>query len=276
MIKGLEYLPKPGELLYHYCSPATLLAVAQYRTLRLSSVTSMNDSLELQWGVRLLADYAEKKWADETKHVFSELLEAFSSRFGFLASCFSTEGDMLSQWRAYADDGRGFCIGFDPAAVASIPSRLLRVCYEKSAQEKILSDALSEVLMEDGVEVSDEEGDKRTDQLVMLLLDVIGFKNPAFKEEQEVRLVRLMYHQGEEFPLLLPGSGEIDLHGVKFQMRGSKPSPYLDVQLPGDNAGIKEIVIGPRADVTDRELQLMMGALGFKGIVLRRSEASYR
>jgi hypothetical protein len=23
------------------------------------------------------------------------------------------KGDMLSQWRGYADDGKGFCIGFD-------------------------------------------------------------------------------------------------------------------------------------------------------------------
>lgn len=66
------------------------------------------------------------------------------------------------------------------------------------------------------------------------------------------------------------------MHGVQFQMRGSKPSPYIDVQLPEDNAGIREIFIGPRADVTDRELQLMLGALGFKGIALKRSEASYR
>ena len=28
--------------------------------------------------------------------------------------CFSEEGDILPQWRSYADDGRGFAIGFNP------------------------------------------------------------------------------------------------------------------------------------------------------------------
>ncbi|WP_416152053.1 DUF2971 domain-containing protein [Pseudomonas sp. Bout1] len=30
-----------------------------------------------------------------------------------LATCFSKAGDVLSQWRAYADDGQGYAIGFD-------------------------------------------------------------------------------------------------------------------------------------------------------------------
>ena len=33
-------------------------------------------------------------------------------------SCFSADGDVLSQWRAYADDGHGFAIGFAPAEFA--------------------------------------------------------------------------------------------------------------------------------------------------------------
>lgn len=27
--------------------------------------------------------------------------------------CLSEEGDLLSQWRGYADDGRGMCLGFN-------------------------------------------------------------------------------------------------------------------------------------------------------------------
>ena len=30
-----------------------------------------------------------------------------------LIGCFSKNGDLLSQWRAYAEDGKGFSIGFD-------------------------------------------------------------------------------------------------------------------------------------------------------------------
>lgn len=276
IIDALQYRPKPGELLYHYCSPSTLLAVVQNRTLRLSSVASMNDSQELQWGLRLIATCAQNRWADETQEMFSELMETFTNRVGFLASCFSTEWDMLSQWRAYADDGRGFAIGFDPVELASIPSRIIKVCYERGTQERLLSEALSSVLIEEGVEVSDEEGQSRINDLIELLFDLIGFKNPAFREEQEVRLVKLLYHSVVDDSLILPEADAAGTLKIQFQMRGSRPSPFIDVPLPGASAGIREIVIGPRAEVAEREVQLMLGTLGIRGIALRRSEASYR
>lgn len=41
------------------------------------------------------------------------MLEEHSNLFGKYICCFSKEGDLLSQWRAYANDGKGFSIGFD-------------------------------------------------------------------------------------------------------------------------------------------------------------------
>lgn len=39
-------------------------------------------------------------------------------------SCFSSSGDILSQWRAYADDGAGFSIGFKRAELERLLSKL--------------------------------------------------------------------------------------------------------------------------------------------------------
>ena len=36
-----------------------------------------------------------------------------SSQFHSFVSCFCQSGNLLSQWRAYADKGGGYCIGFD-------------------------------------------------------------------------------------------------------------------------------------------------------------------
>ena len=33
--------------------------------------------------------------------------------FRYYVTCFSYQNDLLSQWRGYADDGRGAAIGFD-------------------------------------------------------------------------------------------------------------------------------------------------------------------
>src|SRR5437868_13516061 len=43
----------------------------------------------------------------------------------FLA-CFSTSGDSLSQWRAYADDAQGFSIGFDTSDL-DVPAKIRSV-----------------------------------------------------------------------------------------------------------------------------------------------------
>jgi hypothetical protein len=43
-----------------------------------------------------------------------------------MIGCFSLEPDVLSQWRAYADNGRGFAIGFSLKDM-NIPAKSLRV-----------------------------------------------------------------------------------------------------------------------------------------------------
>lgn len=40
-------------------------------------------------------------------------------------SCFSKEGDLLSQWRSYADNGRGICIGFNVDILKTILNKEL-------------------------------------------------------------------------------------------------------------------------------------------------------
>lgn len=45
--------------------------------------------------------------------IINKMLEKYSNLFGKYICCFSKEGDLLSQWRAYANDGKGFSIGFD-------------------------------------------------------------------------------------------------------------------------------------------------------------------
>ena len=56
---------------------------------------------ELIWGIGVSVSY-----------VTDELIEA-QDAFIYWAFCLSEEGDLLSQWRGYGDDGRGFSIGFD-------------------------------------------------------------------------------------------------------------------------------------------------------------------
>lgn len=61
------------------------------------------------------------------------------------------EADSLSQWRAYARDGKGFTLGFDGRHLANLANSehaqfgLRRVVYDEISQRTALSDALDTI-----------------------------------------------------------------------------------------------------------------------------------
>lgn len=276
MIRDLQYKPTLGDIVYHYCSPATLLAILQYRTLRLTDVSCMNDSMEMRWGIERLRAVNRGRWTPEVVERFEGVLDTFAKTVTFLASCFSTKRDMLSQWRAYAEDASGYCVGFDANLLSGLPHKLLKVCYEEQAQVKMIETSLMEALDPSPTDGVGEDGAMR---LLECLRDLVGFKNPGFEEEQEVRLVYALgatklndgTRRWEAKPK--PAGDPAD---IRFMMRGSVPSAYVDFDLPWDNAGIKEIMIGPRSNASERELSLMLGTLGFKDVKIEKAKASYR
>lgn len=90
-----------------------------------SHIFNLNDPSELSHGlshaVKILNSKAAKG-PPESK-LFTEDLAAFLQQGGIQKSghyfmcSFSSCGDDLGQWRAYADNGRGYAIGFDAHAL---------------------------------------------------------------------------------------------------------------------------------------------------------------
>ena len=103
----------PPEALYHYCSTSTFHAVVESKTLRLSSLSLSNDTMEGKLVSRTVSRLAAKESMDAAKTLqLQQMLELFDDIFDGLGFCLSEERDLLSQWRGYAEDGSGVCIGF--------------------------------------------------------------------------------------------------------------------------------------------------------------------
>lgn len=301
------YVPTKGGLLYHYCSASTLLAILKSSSLRLGDVSEMNDSMERHWGLEALAQELEKqrKHAPES---FMDFMDAAALRAGnesiCLASCFSTQSDVLSQWRAYAENGAGFAIGLDPFVLQTMPVTLLEVCYDRQTQAERIADgvdylrelhqligrpepALEASLTEEQLQ-DDETGlppllraqiDRFALAVRFLTLDLVAFKNPAFSEESEVRLVHYVVVREDQRVELVPVKSPSKWPDgrepkLDFAMRGSVPICYSDV--PISRKAIKEVVIGPRAVVEEEALTRLLVTLGYEGVELSRSVASYR
>jgi Protein of unknown function (DUF2971) len=95
-------------------------------------IRHLNDPSELKYGLEVLQNTVFSLPADANWHhrCFMTLLLPHlvalmeSSGIDLFVASFSTEKDDLGQWRAYADDGRGFAIGFDPKSLGSIGGSL--------------------------------------------------------------------------------------------------------------------------------------------------------
>lgn len=99
--------------LYHYCSPENFLRILQSREIQLSALKLSNDTLEGKLVARTLLRIAERNKMDEQhRQRLLEMLEFFETSCEGLGFCLSADGDLLSQWRGYANDGAGIAIGF--------------------------------------------------------------------------------------------------------------------------------------------------------------------
>jgi hypothetical protein len=286
MLHTRTYTPVDGELLYHYCAPETFLALCSFKTIRLSDLYAMNDFMELNWGYHIW-----EQAAGETLYAvgrdFLDEIDAIIHRSGLkfltLASSLSRNGDILSQWRAYGADGRGYAVGFDPKLLVQLPIRPLKVEYDLGAQIKEVKSyilALHQVESEE----SAPRGEDFVNACLRLACDLASFKNPAFVEENEVRLVHLVNFKESNQSLKLVDAGGTSFgtdappQEVKFRMSGSTPVAYLDMDFT--NGGmvqpIVQVVLGPKNDAMPSGVSVFLETLGHPSVKVRKSRASYR
>lgn len=277
MIEELDFLPGADDLLYHYCSPSTLLAILQGKKLRFSDVFSMNDSGEYAWGFKILVDGLRRHGSPFAAEIADFLPWSYDMAHRIsitTACCLSTDGDVLSQWRAYAENGAGYSIGFDSKQLKKMDVRALKVLYKPEEQRRLIDEVLLKIEeFKSGVVANPADIPER---VVDLLLEMIGFKNPAFDEEKEVRLVRrIVVGTDPHRTFFVTDNGKVEAE-LSFQMRGSSPSAFQDVPLPTHDCGIRKIVVGPRAQVDARALRILLGASGLGEVSVERSVATYR
>jgi len=113
-------------LIYHYTSASTLERILENQSLRASCLAYLNDSTEVAHGLDLMIKWAEGKCEELSDgngapaDVSGESwLNSVTCANGILGAarkmdtrnlfgvCMSKSGDVLSQWRGYADDGEG-------------------------------------------------------------------------------------------------------------------------------------------------------------------------
>ena len=287
-------------LIYHYCSAETLIAIVQNRTLRFSDMNMLNDAEEGRWGYSVFEDAATNLikrtgLPDEAKALiegldinFMDEVDAIWSthglRFCSVLSCFSIDGDSLSQWRAYADDGRGFAVGFRVSELRRMPVQILDVLYDHGEQVREVEIALAAVYMEFVEKGKDPSQDWFRDRVATIAATAAAYKNPAWREEQEVRCMHLLTSSQDEGVWSLKDDGgvaagvEVEGQPVKFQARDGSLVPFIDMpfEVSPERSPIVEIVTGPRCPNADGNIRFLLGSAGYGPIDIRAAGVAYR
>lgn len=288
MLFSSVYKPKETDLIYHYCSADTFNSICTNKTIRLCDIFSMNDSMEMHWGYSVWIKVANDL-ISEFGHEFIENIDRVIHISGtkclVLASCFSLEGDVLSQWRAYSDDASGYCLGFNAEDLLKLDIRALKVEYNEDRQVEELKCVVKALYdIEQELALDDKYGEDFIDTCRRIAYDLAAFKNPAFQEEKEIRLVHLLNFQksNDSLKLVDHGGEYFDKKGkpneVKFLMSQNMPKAYIDIDFSNYNQvnPIKKVIIGPKNKVLSTSISIYLETLNIGSVQVEESSASYR
>jgi len=250
----------PPSLIYHYTDGEGLRGILESGGLWLTDIFNLNDPTELRHGlkhaVEILKQRAEK--GPREIKVFSEIFQkmehdGLEQIAHYFVCCFSKDGDDLGQWRAYADNGRGYAIGFDgvllvQAFVDSATNNSNHWTFPITYEDDELRE-MHENIIDKFIPLYSYPGGRNfasgqitgylrelsTRFAEPILRSALLFKHKAYTNEQEYRFLQV--HQ----------AGPLD--GVKHRNRPYSLIRYREFDWRTVAArSLKKIIIGPAAD----------------------------
>jgi len=295
--------PSP-ETIYHYTSLQGLKSIIETQKIYCTNINFLNDKKEYKYGVDLIRCIIENFKGEDSNILILKMVEENidlifnSERY---VTCFSKNGDLLSQWRAYANHGKGVAIGFDFKLFATTTQQVLRrkhIVYDQEYQNKRIKEVIQIIIQfyekrKDMIDWEDSTYEKSVAKIVIKYLeDIIAYyKHPSFSEEQEYRfqyeIDSINTHKGDEEILfrtsdtmLIP---YIELHPqynmfIENKTKGKcdDHSPYpshLIRQFP-----INKLIIGPSLDYEAVKLGIkeLLRKNDYKDVAFEESKIPYR
>ena len=249
----------PERPLYHYTDSDGLINILKSQTLRATDARYLNDALEVEYGRRLVEDILLERYSlprrerrEITPPVSLFIKMALSDRlfdpyepgrFAFV-TCLCEEGNLLSQWRAYADRGAGYSIGFSWGGLfnnhrSAIDQPLSKVLYHQEQQVTLIRELVEEICgilaAADPSSVLENHAlaTNAVRALRIVLMDYLPcFKHPSFEAKREWRIVQNcdVYEEYEFLPNYDGYKGK-NLGRLKFRPAAGTIAPYVDLEI---------------------------------------------
>ncbi|NDV79964.1 DUF2971 domain-containing protein [Dysgonomonas sp. 511] len=292
------------ETIYHYTSLSGLISIIENQTLFCTNINYLNDKKEFCYGVGLILKVLEKLKKEDFEISVLEMIENHIDHIykeERYVTCFSKDGDLLSQWRAYANQGKGVSIGFDFFKLDKSIDQPLHgkhIDYDENSQYQTVEELIRIIItfFKERKNIIDWE-DFGYEWLVnTVIIDflqgiIASYKSSSFKEEQEYRFEytidgNMVKKEDEEIhfraseTLIIPYI-ILEAKYRRFQ-KNKKMGKYNECaeepffvlkRLP-----IKEIIIGPSLDFDTIKsgLEELLFKHEYKDVLIKKSNIPYR
>lgn len=279
-----------GKILYHYCSVDGFFNIIKNATIWLSDVSKSNDYQECILCRDRINTVIEKIMSENEEDLkawkwgVAHGSELNRDIFTYCA-CFSESCDQLSQWRGYANNGKGMAIGFDVDLLMELAEAdkhrisFAPIIYDMEEQNKYVKEIVEDNFRKLEVKGIGHVGaELNTDYRLKFPF----IKNSSFSEEKEWR-VAICSRPGAYKNKL---SNNYEFSEVRYRVANEKLISYIEMSFKKIKKElIKEIWIGPKAEVEIYDVESFLNACGYyegiaynsdEPILIRKSVSSYR
>lgn len=276
--------PPLPDSLYHYTNAAGFLGILRSSRLWATHAGYLNDRLEIDHAARMVTEVLEQRKKGITSKVLSRFLDKAVSDFNLYEDTFfdayiisfCENPDLLSQWRGYGATGGGFAIGLKPDNSNRTPVfspdqhfiLLKNVVYDKAKQSSVITSTIDKIISLFQRSISSVRN-ADVNRVILrftrflqqeLAVYLVTFKDPAFAEEREWRLISLADFQFPHFR-----------DQLTFRAGNNLLIPYYELNLSpllADKDGklsINAIVIGPTLEegLTTQSIAMAVTAYGY-------------
>ncbi|MEK2168086.1 DUF2971 domain-containing protein [Vibrio parahaemolyticus] len=238
--------------LFHYSDIGGIHGILTSGCMWATDYRYLNDTNELSTAIKSLIDFCSDEW----REALTWGLNYHSRHRSHFVISFSKSPKVLSQWRAYASDGKGAAIGFRAKCMERNQEKNTKVSLvecnyhdhstqiERVAKKHESTLKLIVSLYIDTIAINSfmRKLEEKYIVLDQLFDDLLSIKNEAFSEEQEVRLV--LHASKQE---------------VKLRTTSNLLIPYVEHHfIPKDDRpmlwyAVSEIWLGPKCDLRNKE-----------------------
>jgi hypothetical protein len=291
----LQY--RPTQTLFQYTTVDGLFGILKSKKMWLSDLRRANDPREIDLGfekiIEALKSVAQSEHRAAKAELLSHLIERLTGYFQnvqVFCTCFSLAVDELPMWAAYGQTYSGLALGFRPAALLSIPARVLRVNYLEPSNE---AEVFKKIALDIATGVDLYFQSKTIESWIAAGLNavtaMIGLKHQTWGYEKEVRVVYIQQKERPQgslakFPAAATPKGE-PLYWREPHVRvvGNRSVNYVEFPFGRFQDGkadparaLKTIIIGPNCPLSIASVESELKEQGFQDCVVQKSRCHIR